>query len=205
MGQVQDPTRASLLLRLKEGGPSREVAWTEFYRAYAPVIAGFARRMGVRQDQVDDLVQDVMKGFFSAAPEFEYSPARGRFRGYLKTCVCHKLQAMNRAGRARLPVKGSADPAALPEAEQPAVEMIWQDVWETQKLRRAVEVVRQRYAVNESRRRTFRAFEMHVQLDRPVDQVARELGMSTESVRAAKTRVSRAVREAFDSLEEFDD
>lgn len=192
-----DTTRASLLLRLKQNGSMREVAWTEFDRIYRPIISGFARRMGARQQQIDDLVQDVLKGFFSAVPEFEYSPARGRFRGYLKTCVCNKLRKIRR-GEALIPTSSS-------DGVEASVDAIWEDVWETQKLRRAVEVVRRRYSVNEARRRTFCAFEMCTIMDRSTEDVAGELKITNESVRAAKTRVSRAVRQAMDSLDELAD
>src|SRR5690349_1099303 len=86
-----DATRATLLIRLNGGRPEREVAWAEFHELYAPVISGFARRMGARAQEVDDLVQEVLKAFFCATPEFAYDPAKGRFRGYLKTCVWHKM------------------------------------------------------------------------------------------------------------------
>jgi len=176
------------------------VAWAEFYDLYAPVIAGFARRIGTRPQDVDDLVQEVLKAFFRASPEFVYDPGKGRFRGYLKTCVWHKMAEARRGRRRRCGPDGGdrIDPAALSEVE---VEAAWNDVWETEKLGRALAVVRQRYSVNVERQRTFRAFELSALLDRPTEQVAAELGFSAEGVRAAKSRVSRAVREAFDGLD----
>ena len=89
-------TRASLLLRLRRDGPAREVAWAEFDDLYAPMIAGFARRIGVDRGAVDDLVQDVLRAFFAASPEFVYDPSKGRFRGYLKTCVWHRVGDLRR-------------------------------------------------------------------------------------------------------------
>ena len=72
------------------------MAWAEFHDLYAPIIAGFARRMGARSQEVDDLVQEVLKAFFCVSPEFKYNPATGRFRGYHKTCVWSKLAAQRR-------------------------------------------------------------------------------------------------------------
>src|SRR5580698_8320208 len=71
----QDPriTQKSLLLRLKVGGPTREMDLHQFHEQYAPIIRGFVRNIG-------------------AMPQFEYDPAKGRFRGYLKACVWHAFQ-----------------------------------------------------------------------------------------------------------------
>lgn len=189
-------TRASLLLRLRPGDPGREVAWTEFYDLYAPIISGFARRVGANRNEVEDLVQEVLRAFFAASPEFSYDPAKGRFRGYLKTCVWHKMSEMRRkAGRE------AATLGKLAPTDDKAIEETWNDVWETEKLHRALAAVRERYATNADRQRTFRAFEMCTLLDRPTEQVATELGLTIESVRAAKSRVGKALRETFDHLD----
>ncbi len=189
-------TRASLLLRLRQDGPAREVAWENFYSLYAPIITGFARRLGASASEVEDLVQAVLSAFFAVTPEFAYDPAKGRFRGYLKTCVWHKMGELRRkAGRE------AATLGKLPPADDNAIEETWNDVWETDKLHRALAAVRERYATNPDRQRTFRAFEMCTLLDRPTEQVAKELGMDVQSVRAAKSRVGKALRETFDHLD----
>lgn len=87
-------------------------------------------------------------------------------------------------------------------ADDAAFEAAWNDVWETEKLQRALSAVRERYAVNPERQRTFLAFEMCALLDRPIVVVAAELGITEESVRAAKSRVSKTLREEFEALDE---
>jgi RNA polymerase sigma factor (sigma-70 family) len=192
-----DVTRASLLLRLRAKGTAREIAWVEFHNLYAPIIAGFARRMGAAPQDVDDLVQEVLSAFFCVRPEFTYDPVKGRFRGYLKTCVWSKLAALRR----KRGIAGAS--IEHHEPDDVAVEIVWNDVWETEKLGRALAVVRERYSVNAERQRTFRTFELCTLLDRSAEEVAAELGMSAESVRAAKLRVSKALRQAFDQLDEL--
>lgn len=189
-------TRASLLLRLRPGDPAREVAWNEFYDLYAPIISGFARRVGANRSEVEDLVQEVLRAFFSVIPEFAYDPAKGRFRGYLKTCVWHKVGEMRRKSGREAATLGKLAPT-----DDKAIDDTWNDVWETEKLHRALAAVRDRYASNADRQRTFRAFEMCALLDRSTEQVATELGMDVQSVRAAKSRVGKALRETFEHLE----
>ena len=42
-------TNPTLLLRLKGDDPTpRQLAWEEFQRRYAPIIAGFAMKLGVK-------------------------------------------------------------------------------------------------------------------------------------------------------------
>src|SRR5262245_20117363 len=86
-------TNISLLKKLNDPGTTvRTSAWEQFRRFYAPIIAGFARNMGARPQDIDDAIQEVMLGFFSASPTFKYDPAKGRFRGYLKACTFRALQ-----------------------------------------------------------------------------------------------------------------
>lgn len=190
-------TRASLLLRLKADGTPREVAWTEFYNTYSPVISGFARRLGAGRTEVEDLIQEVLQAFFATSPEFIYDPKRGRFRGYLKTCVWHKMAEVRRKRQ-----RESDSLSQLTITDEAAAEEVWNDVWETERLHRAVDLVRNRYAGTAERERTFRAFEMCALLDRSPEHVAKDLGISVESVRAAKSRVSKALREEFEALDE---
>ncbi len=189
-------TRATLFLRLRPDADGREMAWREFHDRYAPIIAGFARKMSVPEQDVSDLVQDVLAGFFAASPKFAYDPARGRFRGYLKTCVWHVFQ--KRLGeRLRLGDRRvtEVDPADV------GVEQVWNDVWESEKLQRAMEIVRERYAARPERAKTWQAFEMATLLDRPTDDVAAELAMPLDSVHQARTRVSKAIRAAMEEID----
>ncbi|MCU0688724.1 MAG: sigma-70 family RNA polymerase sigma factor [Phycisphaerales bacterium] len=202
-------TRKSLLIQLRPGHPRRELAWTEFEGLYAPIISGFARRMGANATQAKDLVQDVLHAFFAISPQFVYDPAKGRFRGYLKTCVWHKLSQLRRQSQGQVQSlggvgrrgSGSGSHADDEAAVEAAVEATWNDVWETEKLHRALAVVRERYANNPDRQRTYEAFEMCVLLERSTESVAAALGMSVESVRQAKSRVSKALHETFDHLD----
>lgn len=86
-------------------------------------------------------------------------------------------------------------------ADDSSIDDAWNDVWETEKLHRALAAVRERYSGNADRQRTFRAFEMCTLLDRPTEAVAAALGMREDSVRKAKSRVGEALRETFDHLD----
>jgi len=186
-------TRASMLIRLKStDAQPRELAWEAFRTRYARVITGFARNMGAKPQEIDDIIQDVMLGFFNAMPAFEYDPARGRFRGYLKTCTMHTIQ--RRASKEyrfkSVPIE-NVDPSDL------EVDHLWNDIWEREQLKRAIDAVRDRYENNQ----TFQAFELVTFKHRSVDEAARDLGMNTSSVYKAKQRISEAIKQELQQLE----
>ena len=170
----------------------REAAWAEFRSKYAPMIAGFARACGASRQDIEDIVQDVMTAFVTA-DEFTYDPAKGRFRGWLKTCTVRA--AIRRAGKnARfqgIPLD------SVPQVEL-AVEPLWNDVWEKQMVAHALAALRHRHRDGT----TYHAFDQYVLRDRPPAAVAAELGISVESVYQAKTRITRELREALAEAEE---
>src|SRR5262249_20106559 len=118
-----DATNPTIFLRLKESDAApRELAWDDFKSRYQPVIGAFARRFGAKEQDVDDVVQDVLLGFFLKSPTFVYDPAKGRFRGYLKVCTYRALQ--KRLGHeARLHGKSLEETSP----EDLAVEQVWND------------------------------------------------------------------------------
>lgn len=194
-------TSATLLFRLRPDSPARELAWDQFHRRYAPMIAGFARRLGVHGEAADELVQEVLVGFFRDSDRFEYDPTRGRFRSYLKVCTFRTLCKIRRrdARFQAIPVEMVEPPQASPEAEQ-----AWEDAWERHHMRRALGALRKRYSVNETRARTFKAFELYVLKGRPQEVVAKELGLSIDSVHQAKHRLTVALKRAVDGLRDVE-
>jgi RNA polymerase sigma factor (sigma-70 family) len=187
-----DTTNPSIFLRLKVGDEAvREVAWHQFYQRWGGVIAGFARQLGASAQDTEDIVQDVLIGFYATSPRFVYDPARGRFRGYLKTCTCHVVQ--RRAGRDAkfrgLSLK-QIDPDAL------EVDQVWNDVWEQEELRRAVEQVRDEIGTT----KTFQAFEMYVIQDIAPTEVSRRLGLHIDNVYRSKESVTQLLRKKLDGI-----
>jgi RNA polymerase sigma factor (sigma-70 family) len=190
-------TNPSIFLRLNRTDTAlRELAWQDFHRCYAPVIAGFARHIGVRSAEVEDVVQDVLVGFYATAPTFVYDSARGRFRGYLKTCTFHAVQRRLGAGAKFHGLSlDQIDPQAL------EVEQAWNDVWEQEQLRRAIEELRQEHGATKS----FRAFEMYVILDLPPEEVSRRLGFHIDNVYRAKQSITRMLRERLAAIRDAEE
>src|SRR5262245_23556705 len=119
------PTSATLLLQIRPDSAVRELAWQDFHHCYAPMIAGFARKMGARAQDREDVVQEVMTGLFSASSNFRYDPGKGRFRGFLKVCT---FRAVRRRLGQNLKFQGAPLSRVDPEAVE--VDQLWNDVWE---------------------------------------------------------------------------
>jgi RNA polymerase sigma-70 factor (ECF subfamily) len=179
-------TRASIFMRLRADGTiDREVGWNEFAEKYSRVIAGFARNAGLPAQEADDVLQDVLLGFFRVADRFEYDPTRGRFRGYLKRVTLNAIRARHRRKRPTTGFDDTVDPPV--ECDLDAA---WDRQWTEQILQRAM--VEARTEVEE---RTWRAFELYGVRGVPVEEVASETGMSASAIRHAKMRLTRRVRE----------
>ena len=124
----RDPfaTRSSIFIKLQNDKPRpRELAWQQFHDKYGPIIAAFARHCGGSPQDIDDIVQDVMLGFFQTSPKFEYDPAKGRFRGYLKTATINVIR--NRMGKK---AKLYEVPLEQVTVERPAeLDEVWEAKW----------------------------------------------------------------------------
>src|SRR4029077_18032019 len=124
------PTRASLLLRLRDAGDGD--AWREFVDLYAPLVYGYARKQGLQDADAADLCQDVLGAVSGAVGRLDYDPRRGAFRNWLFTVVRRKLSNWRAARGNR--AQGSGDRAThqiLEKCPAPdATEAEWEAEWE---------------------------------------------------------------------------
>jgi len=196
-GAPETATRASIFIKLKTSDAQpRELAWRQFYQRYAPVISSYAYRNGANRQQAEEVVQDVICGFFEASPRFVYDPSRGRFRAYLKACVGRALQRRKLShSRARAV---SMDDVDVPDERD---DELWEKLWQQQILRRAMEMVREQYA-RKGKLQTFEAFEQNVVKGISASDTAQRLAMNVASVHAAKSRVTEKLREVRARLDD---
>src|SRR5436189_3921558 len=114
--QESPATRASLLVRLRDGGDGG--AWQEFVRLYAPIIYGFARKRGLQDADAADLMQDVLRSVSSAIGRLDYDRGQGTFRGWLFTITRNKIFNFLSARRIRPQASGDSSTNRL-LVEQP--------------------------------------------------------------------------------------
>jgi len=188
-------TRESLLLRLKDG--QNEDAWREFHEVYGRLIFRYSLYFDISYSEAEDIVQEVCIKVFRQILRFDYSPAKGRFRGWLKTITRNTVIDYLRRKQNRL--KNSKEYRLHVEQmlvdEAVADDEIWRKEWEKALCETAMERVRKR--VGEE---TFRIFQRYV-LDRDSAQdVANETSLDANAIYAVKHRVLNFLREEVEKI-----
>ena len=183
-------TRTTLLLRVRD--PADSESWREFVFLYEPLLLAYVRRRGLLEHDAQDVVQEVFATLVRALPDFQLDRQRGRFRTWLWR-VAHNAMVdwARRRGRraaAEQEARKEAEVAVGPETDALEAE------WLAAHRRRVLEVVLQRVR-SQSQEKSWNCFELHILQGRPSAEVARELGITANSVYVNASRVLARVRE----------
>ena len=191
-------TSRTLLLRVRQ--PDDREAWDEFVDRYAPRIFNWCRRYQLQDSDAADVTQDVLVKLVRSMRNFQYDPARGSFRGWLKTVTANAVRdtvaSWRKAGR------GSGDTAvgrvlATIEDEQ-AVQSLSQEMescHQQELLVEAAGLVRSRV-----RPHTWQAYQLTAIEGRKAADAAAELGIAVSDVYVAKSRVLKLLRETVQQM-----
>lgn len=185
----QTTTHATLLARISGGDDPQ--AWEEFHARYGDLIRGFARRRGLQASDADDLVQDVLIALNANMPAFRYDPAKGRFRGYLKT-IAVRMISKKLCQKRGATAQEQIERAAADDLDDPAAEQHWEDEWRQYHLRSAMRTIRAEF--NET---DMAAFDAYAGQERDAAEVAGALGITPDAVYQAKSRVLKRLREVI--------
>jgi RNA polymerase sigma-70 factor (ECF subfamily) len=189
-----DSTHLTFLLRLRDR--SDRVTWEAFHERYGQLLYRYARTRGASHADAEDIVQEVELYLFKALNNFEYDATKGRFRAYLRSAVVHAMSrraSKQAAGPTMLDPHNFDHLASEQEASQDAR---WEREWQLHRLRWAMRTI-----ATEFEAMTLKAFELHVLAGQPVDETAKQLGLSTASVYQARSRVLRRLREQLAALD----
>lgn len=184
-------TRESLLERARFRD---ERAWAELVDLYSPLIVGWCRSLKVSPEATADCIQDVFVAVSRSLDSYQAPGTSGAFRGWLWTITRNKLRdAARRNGRHAQPVGGSTALALMNALESP-LELPLEEPSDARDVevltRRALEQIERSFEP-----KTWQAFWRCVVDGLTTDAVARELGLSAVSVRQARSRVLRKLRQ----------
>lgn len=171
-------TQPSLLLRVRDSADA--AAWSEFDRRYGELIVRYCRSRGLQQTDAEDIRQIVLMNLSRALKNFEYSPARGKFRTYLGRAVRNAMTRLARRPDRRLYTLDQEEQAPAPEVEDDAS---WEDEWVRHHYRQAMQTVRQTFEP-----RSVEVFD-RLLAGATTAQVAEEFDMTTEAVHKVKQRI----------------
>jgi RNA polymerase sigma-70 factor (ECF subfamily) len=183
-GQVT--THASLLIRLRDEGDS--AAWREFDDRYGELIRGFARRRDLQAADCDDVAQDVMLSLSKVMPDFQYDPAKGKFRSYLKTATLRAIlqKSQQKHGEVAL---GSIEEATRLAAADTDVDEAWELEWQRYHLRQAMRTLETEF--NETDRKAFWRYGID---GCDAKETAAELNISVNQVYYAKSQILKRLK-----------
>jgi RNA polymerase sigma-70 factor, ECF subfamily len=184
-------TSLSLLDRLQQG--PNDDAWQRMIEVYSPLIHAWLRRYTLRDQDIEDLAQDVLTVVVRKLPEFQPRPQIGSFRRWLRGIAVNCLRDFWRAQRYRPRTTGQQGFGEVLDQladSESALSKLWDKEHDAHVTRHLLEKIRPRFEV-----RTWIAFQQVALQGIPVDDVARELGMSVNAVFIAKSRVVHQLRQ----------
>lgn len=183
-------THATLLARLAAGAEAD--VWNEFVDRYGQLIRSFARRQGLQPADVDDVLQEVLVALTRVMPGFEYDPAKGKFRSYLKTITLRAVFRKRGERRGRVDLS-DLDDRTRAAGEDQAVEQAWETEWQQYHVRLAMKTIDAEF--NAADRQAFQRYAVE---GAEVRSVAAELGLSADQVYQAKSRILRRLAELIE-------
>lgn len=182
-------THGTLLARISDA--SDPAAWSEFCAQYEEMIRAFARRQGMVGSDADDVVQEVLLALTKALPGFEYDPAKGKFRSYLKTVVVRGIirKRERQAGEARTLDLNEESRVAAADA---TLDDVWEEEWRQQHLRRAMRKTEAEFSNTD-----VRCFRAYVLEGADAEEVAKRFNVSVGQIYNAKHRILARLRETI--------
>jgi RNA polymerase sigma-70 factor (ECF subfamily) len=175
-------------------------AWGLFNERYRPIVVNYARRCGLQPADAEDIAQESLTEFLRAYRAGRYDRARGtRLRDWLKGIAANRVKDfLRRQARGQERQVASTDSQTDFMLQVPAGEEEdpWEHEWRAAVLKMCIDAVRTEFDTG-----TLHAFEEYAVRQRPVGDVAQELGMTPNAIYIAKSRVIERMRVL---VEDFD-
>ena len=184
-------TRTTLIRRLATNSDDE---WRTFLAIYGPLVFRIARRAGLAEGDAEEVLANVMRSFVQAVQRgFEVDHTIGMFRSYLKTATTNEITAWRRQQRRQVasgPVEETAVDSQTPDAS-------WAEAERQQRWRLCLEKVRGSRSV---RKRDFEAFRRYALEGQPAQQVAGDLGITTNRLYGIKHDIMKQLRRIWGKL-----
>ena len=181
-------TRASLIQRVKNGND--DSAWRRFYELYSSLVYSYARNKGLNDTDASEVESECMAALAQRIKEFQYNPARCKFRNWLRTIASNKivdvLRNRNKHQADTLDLAAYADNANVVDEQ-------WDQQWRINLMLHCLKKLEKEVPPNHAQ-----AFRLNVIEQLPAKQVADRLGMSVENVYQVKVRLTRKLRQSIE-------
>ncbi len=179
-------TSLSLLDRLRQPGNDQD--WELFLSIYRPFIRRHLIGSGIRQTDIDDVLQESLADMLVALPRFQHNGRIGAFRKWMKTIVARKAYRTRKQNQKSKPEQLQAI-ASVESVDSPLEQMM-----EREHDKHVVDCLL-RMIRSEFTETTWTAFEMQVLEEKSASEVSELLGGTINSVLISKSRVLRRLRQ----------
>lgn len=181
-------TRSSLLSRIKnlEDG----LSWEEFDQIYRPMLLRYALARGLPREQAEEIAQQCMVSIASGIQDFQ---RRVSFRGWLRGMIDHKVANQLRRQQKEVGARTVDFDREQTKEENPA--LVWERQWNRTHLLYCLSQVRNQVAPM-----TYRAFELYVLHELPVEEIATRLDMTPNQIYVAKHRLLSHLKKRWADL-----
>ncbi len=190
------PTSPTLLEKLRRSDPE---GWRRFVRLYGPLVYRWCRRAGLREEDAQDVGQDVFAAVARSIADYQHQS----FRGWLRVITNRKILDRLRRTPAGGEGVGGSDAqeviASVTADTVPADSDAGDADDRLLLLRQAAELV-----LETCQEATRQAFLRIVIGDEDPAAVASDLGLSENAVYLAKSRLLKRIRDEFTALVELD-
>jgi RNA polymerase sigma factor (sigma-70 family) len=196
------PTRYTLLSRLEDRGD--QDSWKDFFNTYWRLIYSVALKSGLTEAEAQDVVQETIISVARDIHKFERDRTLGSFKGWLRNIIRWRIADQLRKRTRALQADDSRtdeggprlDVAEIPDPAGEAGETVWEEEWQANLLKAALEIIKRR--VKEEH---YQIFDLYVLQQWPVRKVARALGVNVGLVYLVKYRMSALLKKEVRRLE----
>lgn len=198
---VGDPgsTSGTLIVRWRRQEPD---AWERLSYLYFPLIYDWCRRRGLPPEDSRDVTQNVFLSLSKCTMRFQHNDGENSFRGWLWGVTNNHIKVhfrkhanQPRAAGGSTAARRFSELATSTNGAGESVPPTFTANGRRGLVRRALELMR-----TDFQEPTWRAFWQTAMEGRAAVDVAGDLGISTNAVYLAKSRVLRRLREEFDGL-----
>jgi RNA polymerase sigma factor (sigma-70 family) len=192
-----DRTTTTTLLLQSLHDRNNDDVWREFDARYRSILIGFARNLGLNEEDAHEVAQQTLSEFVRDFTAGKYDRQRGRLRSWIIGIAHHRVADLCRHRAKRRPARGES--AMVDLSDTNTLTQSWELAQQRTIFERAFKELQE---TSRMAKTTIQAFEMVAIRAIPPEIVAQECGISTAEVYVAKTRVTSKLREIVARLTE---
>lgn len=187
MSEYTTVTSESLLVRMQENIPQ---AWEEFLGAYERLMSRWLITKGAAQQDINDVLQDIFAFVYQEMPKFVHNGRTGAFRCWLRQVTLNRLREHWRKEKRRGSLVDWGELLEQIEADDSEISELWKQEHQQFVVNHLMSLIEHRFS-----EKSVHVFREVVLNQRSASDVAKEYGMTTNSVRVAQHRVMSALRQ----------